>query len=176
MEANFYNSQRQGPAVPTAPKNMPFLEKVRVAGELEDISDAREIALAVFRTMRELIPLEASDRVAGELQEVTLQADGKPPHNEIASLWEDTNPLVRFFRRLRPAYQKEPDISSRIRQKAGLASRAAPEAVIKAVFSATKDELSPGTIQEIGRFLPGEIRRMWEESKSLNKPLAESFG
>lgn len=163
MEANFYNSLRQGPAVPTAPKNMPFLEKVRIAGELEDISDAREIALAVLRTVRQLMPLEASDRVAGELHKVvTLQADDKLPNDEIASLWKDTNPLVRFFRRLRPAYQSEPDILFRIRQKAGLASRAALEAVIKAVFSATKDDLSPETIQEIGRFLPGEIRQMWE--------------
>jgi uncharacterized protein (DUF2267 family) len=141
---------------------MPFLEKVRIAGELEDISDARDLALAVCRTVRELMPLEASDRLAGELQKVTFQADDKPPHDRIASLWEDTNPLVRFFRRLRPAYQWEPDISFRIRQKAWFASIAAPEAVIKAVFSATKDELSPETIQEIGRFLPEEIRQMWE--------------
>ncbi|MBW4492928.1 MAG: DUF2267 domain-containing protein [Oscillatoria princeps RMCB-10] len=65
MKANFYTSLSPGQTVPTAPENMPFLEKVRVAGELEDISDARESAEAVFRTVRELMPLEASDRVAG---------------------------------------------------------------------------------------------------------------
>lgn len=130
----------------------------------------------VFRTVRELMPLEASDRVAGELQKVTLQADDKPPHHEIASLWKDTNPLVRFFRRLRPAYQREPDtFLFGIRQKAWVASGVDPEAVIKAVFSATKDELCPETIQEIACFLQGEIRRMWEEAESINKPLAGSL-
>lgn len=64
MEANFYNSLSQGTAVPISPKDMLFLEKVRIAGELEDICDARDVTEAVFRTVRELMPLEASDRVA----------------------------------------------------------------------------------------------------------------
>ncbi|MBW4492929.1 MAG: DUF2267 domain-containing protein [Oscillatoria princeps RMCB-10] len=82
-----------------------------------------------------------------------LQADDKPPHYQIAYLWKDTNPLVRFFHRLRPAYQTEPDtFLFRIRQKAGFASRVAPEAVIKAVFSVTKDAIYLENFRKLAAF------------------------
>jgi uncharacterized protein (DUF2267 family) len=35
---------------------------------------------------------------------------------------------------------------------------------IKAVFSATKDELSEERIQEIAGFLPDKIRELWEQA------------
>jgi uncharacterized protein (DUF2267 family) len=50
----------------------------------------------------------------------------------------------------------------RIRQEAGLPQGVEPETVIKAVFSATKDELSEERVKEISGFLPDEIRKMWE--------------
>jgi uncharacterized protein (DUF2267 family) len=36
--------------------------------------------------------------------------------------------------------------------------------VVKAVFSATKDELSEERVKEIADFLPDEIRKLWEEA------------
>jgi uncharacterized protein (DUF2267 family) len=38
------------------------------------------------------------------------------------------------------------------------------ETVTKAVFAATKEELSPERITEIAQFLPGKIRQIWEEA------------
>lgn len=38
------------------------------------------------------------------------------------------------------------------------------EQVVKAVFSATKDELSPERIEEIASWLPDRVRQLWEEA------------
>lgn len=38
------------------------------------------------------------------------------------------------------------------------------EQAVTAVFFATKDELSPERIQEIASWLPGHIRKLWEEA------------
>jgi uncharacterized protein (DUF2267 family) len=38
------------------------------------------------------------------------------------------------------------------------------EQAVKAVFSATKDELSPERIQEIASWLPGRVRELWDEA------------
>lgn len=38
------------------------------------------------------------------------------------------------------------------------------EQVVKAIFSATKDELSPERIEEIASWLPEKVRQLWEEA------------
>jgi hypothetical protein len=52
----------------------------------------------------------------------------------------------------------------RIRQEAGLPQGVEPETVIKAVFSATKDELSEERVQEIAGFLPDKILELWQQA------------
>jgi uncharacterized protein (DUF2267 family) len=165
MEANPPQSLREGPAVAIASKDMPFLEKVMLKGELEDVFDARDVSEVVFRTMRDMMTTEASDRVAGELHEAAEPSKDKALQNEIADLWKDTNPIVAFLSRIRPPLEIKPEnFRRRINQEAGLPPGVEPETVIKAVFSATKDELSAERIQEIAGFLPGEIRQMWEQA------------
>ena len=39
------------------------------------------------------------------------------------------------------------------------------EQVVKAVFAATKDELSEERINEVANWLPGRVRELWEEAK-----------
>ena len=142
-----------------------FLEKVMAGAGLEDIFDARDITEVVFRTMRDMMTTEASDRVASELHEEAEQTKDKALQNEVADLWKDTNPIVAFLSRVRPALEIKPEtFIRRIRQEGGLQSTVAPETAIKAVFSATKDELSAERIQEIANILPGEIRLMWDQA------------
>ena len=163
MEANPPKSLEEGPAVPIATKDMPFLEKVMFKGELEDIFDARDITEVVFRTMRDMMTNEASDRVADELHKEAEPTEDKALQNEIAELWKDTNPIVSFLSRIRPPLIIKSDtFLFRIRQEAGLPQGVEPETVIKAVFSATKDELSEERVKEIAGFLPDEIRKMWQ--------------
>ena len=165
MDANPPKSLEEGPVVPIATKDMPFLEKVMFKGELEDIFDARDITEVVFRTMRDMMTNEASDLVADELHKEAEPTEDKALQNEIADLWKDTNPIVSFLSRIRPPLIIKSDtFLFRIRQEAGLPQGVEPETVIKAVFSATKDELSEDRVKEIAGFLPGEILQMWEQA------------
>jgi uncharacterized protein (DUF2267 family) len=163
MEATPPKSLQEGPVVPIATKDMPFLEKVMYKGELEDIFDARDITEVVFRTMRDMMTNEASDRVASELHKEIEPTEDKALQNEISDLWKDTNPIVSFLSRIRPPLIIKSDtFLFRIDQEASLQRGVEPETVVKAVFSATKDELSEERIKEIAEFLPDKIRELWE--------------
>lgn len=171
METNPPASLREGPVAPIASKDMAFLEKVMLKANLPDVFDAREITTEVFRTMRDLMTTEAADHVESELHKEMLHTKNKRLQKEIADLWKDTNPLVGFISRLRPPFHgPAPFIIDsdlfvfRIEQEGGLPGNVNPETAIKAVFSATKDELSEERIQEVAGFLPDRIRKMWEEA------------
>jgi uncharacterized protein (DUF2267 family) len=165
MDANPPESLKKGPAVPIYSKDMPFLEKVVLKGNLNDFYDARDITEVVFRTMRDMMTTEAANRVADELHEEIEPTKEKALQNEVADLWLDTNPLVRFLSKIRPPLIiKEDTFLFRIAQEGGLPPGVDPETVVKAVFSATKEELSQERIKEIASFLPGKIREMWEQA------------
>ncbi|NJN57892.1 MAG: DUF2267 domain-containing protein [Leptolyngbyaceae cyanobacterium SL_5_9] len=165
MEANPPAALGKGPAVPIVQENMPFLEKVMLKGNLEDVFDARDVSEVVFRTMRDMMSTEAADRVTSELHEEALPTDDKALQNEVAELWQDTNPIVRFLSKIRPPLEIKPEtFLFRINQEAGLPRGVEAETAIKAVFSATKDELSEERINEVANFLPGEIKQMWQQA------------
>jgi uncharacterized protein (DUF2267 family) len=165
MNADPPKALESGPSVPIADKDTPFLERVMVKANLEDLYDARDITEVVFRTMRDMMTNELVDRVAEELHEPMEPTDERALQNEVADLWIDTNPLVRFLSRVRPPLIiKEDTFLFRIRQESGLPARTDEETVITAVFSAAKDELSEDRIKEIAEFLPGKIRQMWEHA------------
>ncbi len=163
MEQNPPRSLKRGSTVPIATKDTPFLEKVKIKGGLSDLYDARDITEVVFRTMRDMMPNQTVDRVAGELHKEMEPTDEKALQNEIEDLWQDTNPLVRFLSRVRqPLTIKDDTFLFRVKQEASLQQTVDPETVVKAVFSATKDELTEDRIQEIKGFLPGVIRQLWD--------------
>ena len=164
MNADPSTSGQQNSA-PIDPKDTPFLEKVKNKANLGDLYDARDLTEVVFRTMRDMMTTEASDRVASELHEEIEPTKEKALQNEVADLWKDTNPIVAFLSRVRPPLEIKPEtFIRRIRQEGGLQPTVEPETLITAVFSATKDELSQERIQEIAGFLPGEIRQMWDQA------------
>lgn len=165
MEANPPKALREGPATPIAEKDMPFLEKVMLRGNLTDLFDARDISEVVFRTMRDMMTNEAVDRVGSELHEAMEPTEDKALQNEIADLWKDTNPIVHFLSRIRPPLIIKSDtFLFRIEQEAGLPPGTNVELVVKAVFTATKDELSEERIKEISGFLPDKIKELWEQA------------
>lgn len=148
-----------------AEKDKPFLKKVMDRGNSPDLFDARDITVVVFRTMRDLMDTEAADQVAEELHKEAFPTQKKALQNEIADLWQDTNPIVAFISRIRPPLKIDSDLFlRRVNQEAGLARGIEVKTVIKAVFYATKDELSSERVQEIATFLPDQIRQMWEEA------------
>jgi uncharacterized protein (DUF2267 family) len=132
-----------------------FLEKIKTKGHLKDLKEARHAAEVVYRTMRDVMPNEAIDRVDEELDDAPDVAE---------NLWTDTNPLVYFLSRLRPQLEIKPEnFLVRLRQEANLPGADA-ETIIKAVFAATKDELSQERVAEIAGYLPGEISDFWNEA------------
>lgn len=152
-------------------KNLPFLEKVKEQSGLGDIYDARDITEVVYRVMRDLMTTEAADKVEAELHKPAEQSDDKSLQMEIADLWHDSNPLVRFLSRVRPPWQG-PGIFKidsdrflfRVANEGGMQPNVDRERVVKAVFSATKDELSPERIEEIASWLPDHVRQLWQEA------------
>ncbi|MEW5859508.1 MAG: DUF2267 domain-containing protein [Cyanobacteriota bacterium] len=133
-----------------------FLEKVKAKGNLKDLDEAKSATEVVFRTMRDVMSNEAVERVEEELDNSAT--------DEVEDLWEDTNPIVSFLSKIRPQLKIKPEnFLVRLRQEANLPGRDA-ETIIKAVFSATKEELSPERSQEVASYLPGEIQEMWEQA------------
>ncbi len=158
-----------------ADKDRSFLEYVMVEGGFADPYDARDFTEVVFRIMRDLMTTEAADRVASELHEEMMPTDEKALQMEVTDLWKDTNPLVGFLSRVRPPWQG-PGIFKinsdrfffRAANESGL--ERSPEdkdkerkQAVKAVFTATKRELSPERIAEIATWLPEDgVRELWD--------------
>lgn len=165
MKANPPAALQTGPSTPIATKDTDFLEKVMLKGNIEDIYDARDITEIVFRTMRDLMTNEAQADIASDLHTTTLETDKKALSGEVSDLWKDSNPLVRFLSKIRPPLKFSDDtFLFRIEKEAGLPKTTGPNTVVKAVFSATKEELSGDRIAEVAEFLPGKVRTLWEEA------------
>jgi uncharacterized protein (DUF2267 family) len=136
-----------------------FLEKVMQQSNLQTVNEAQTATKVVFRILRDMVDRDTSDNVADELREEAPEAD-----MEIKDLWKDTNPMVSFFSRISPArpLKVSPGVFMlRLQQEGALPSDTEPQQVAKAVFSATKDELSEARIQEVAGFLPDDIRQLW---------------
>ncbi len=165
MSENPPEEMQTGPSVEIATKDMDFLKKVMLRGNISSIYDARDLTEVVFRTMRDLMTTEATEHVASELHTEAIHTDKKAAQEEIAELWKDSNPLVRLLSQIRPKLKFDDDtFLFRIEKEGGLPKVTGPNTVVKAVFSATKDELSAERIAEIAEFMPGKVRVLWEEA------------
>jgi uncharacterized protein (DUF2267 family) len=130
-----------------------FLEKVMKRASLPDIYDARDLTLVVFRTMRDMMTTEASERTEEAFKD-----------EKIAQLWKDDNPIVAFLSKIRPPLEIDSEtFLRRIKQEGGVPKGVSAEAVVVAVFSAAREELPPERAQEIANFLPDGLRVMWEQ-------------
>jgi uncharacterized protein (DUF2267 family) len=164
MEKDPPTALRQGISEPIVDKYTPFLEEVALKAELPDIFDARDLSNLVYRTMRDLMPTETAKTVEAELhEEMEEGATNKRLQSEIADLWKDDNPIVAWLSKVRPPLKFDDDtFIFRVEKEGGLPRGTTGEKVINAVFSATKQELSEQTKQQVSQFLPGKIKDMWE--------------
>ncbi len=143
-----------------------------VKGNLSDLYDARDITEVVFRVMRDVMSTREADRVESELENedaAAASAEDKSLHVDIAELWHDTNPIVSFLSRLRPSLKGEAPFGidsdlflARVDREGAVPKTTNGEIVTRAVFAATKDELSPQRIDEISSWLPeGKVKELW---------------
>jgi uncharacterized protein (DUF2267 family) len=160
-----------------ADKDRSFLEYVMVEGDFADPYDARDFTEVVFRIMRDLMTTEAANRVADELHEEIMPTTEKALQLEVTDLWKDSNPIVAFLSRVRPPWQ-DPGIFKidsdlfffRAANEGGLErdpvnKEGQRQQAVKAVFSATKKELSPERIEEVASWLPeAGVRELWAEA------------
>jgi uncharacterized protein (DUF2267 family) len=130
-----------------------FLQKVMHRASLPDIYDARDLTLVVFRTMRDMMTTEASERTEKAFED-----------DKIAQLWKDDNPIVSFLSKLRPPLEIDSEtFLRRVKQEGGVPKGVSPEAVVIAVFSTAREELPEERAKEISSFLPEGLRIMWEQ-------------
>ncbi|MGB7251641.1 MAG: DUF2267 domain-containing protein [Phormidesmis sp.] len=165
MSENPPAALQAGPSTEIATKDMDFLKKVMLKGHIDNVYDARDFTEVVFRTMRDLMTSEATGQVASELHKSATSSEKKAAQEEVADLWKDSNPIVRFLSNIRPTLNFDDEtFLFRVKSEGGLPKTTGPNTVVKAVFSATKDELSAERIAEIAEFMPGKIRTLWEEA------------
>lgn len=167
MQENPPASIRNGPTTPIATKDMAFLKKVMIRGNLKDLFDARDLTELVFRTMRDLMTTKAVQNVGDALEgeKILPNTDQKALQEDIVDLWEDTNPLVHFLSEIRPPLNFDAEtFIFRVEQEGTIPKSSGPKTVIKAVFAATKDELNQERIDEIAKFMPGEILELWQDA------------
>lgn len=147
----------------TQEKNKAFLDKVIANSKLETVNEAQTATKVVFRILRDLLPREEVDKLADELRgEEAPNAD-----MEIKDLFKDTNPMVSFFSYISPIQQlniSKDTFMLRLNQEGAVRHDTDPEEVTKAVFGATKDELSQAQIDNVTKCLSDEIRAIWQQA------------
>ena len=147
----------------TQEKNKAFLKKVVAETNLETINEAQTATKVVFRILRDLLPREEVDKLADELREEAPKAD-----MEIKDLFKDTNPMVSFFSYISPIQQLNIDKDTfmlRLKQEGAVRHDTDAEAVTKAVFGATKAEISTEQINNVAKCISDdEIRTLWQQA------------
>lgn len=150
--------------------NQSFLEKVAAQGRLTSLYEAQEMAEIVFRTMRDLMNADLIERVENQLSGITAHtSENKTLQGSVADLWQDSNPLVGWLSRIRPPFaRKAPGgindqlFFTRVQREGGMPRTTTAPTVVKAVFTATKEELSDDCVSAIANCLPGKIRQLWQ--------------
>ena len=147
----------------TQEKNKAFLDKVIAETNLKTVNEAQTATKVVFRILRDLLPREEIDKLADELREDAPKAD-----MEIKDLFKDTNPMVSFFSYISPIQQLNIDRDTfmlRLRQEGAVRHDTDAEAVTKAVFGATKAEISSEQIENVAKCISDdEIRALWQQA------------
>ncbi len=147
----------------TQEKNQAFLEKVIANSNLETVNEAQTATKVVFRILRDLLPREEVDKLADELREDAPKAD-----MEIKDLFKDTNPMVSFFSYISPIQQlniSKDIFMLRLNQEGAVRHDTDAEEVTKAVFSATKDEISSEQVENVAKCISDdEIRSLWQQA------------
>lgn len=143
-------------------KQQSFLEKVIERSDLKTENEAQRAANVVFRLLRDMMSNQETNRVEEDLRTRASEAE-----QDAVGLWRDPNVMVAFFSRISPIQKlniRPGTFMLRLQQEGVLPDGVSPESVTQAVFSATKEILSPERSHEVAEALPAEIRQIWEQA------------
>lgn len=147
-----------------------FLQKVALKGNLTSLYEAKEMSEIVFRVMRDMMDAPLIEAIAADLSTAAHRGKNKTLTGPIAQLWNDSNPVVGWLSRIRTAFsQSGPGgiddqlFIKRVRLEGGIPKNTTAPEVVKAVFAATKPELSEANVQAVATHLPGKIRVFWNQ-------------
>lgn len=148
-----------------------FLQKVALQGNLTSLYEAKEMSEIVFRVMRDLMDAPLIDAIANDLNASAHKGKNKLLTAPIAQLWTDSNPVVGWLSRVRSAFSHQAPAGiddqlflKRVRLEGGIPKTTTAPEVVKAVFSATKAELSEENIQAVADHMPGKIQSFWTQA------------
>lgn len=136
-----------------------FADAIRDRAQLTDAYDARDLSEVVFRSMRDLMSTEVADRITEDL------ARSEGAGEAFIALWKDTNPVTSWLSRVRrPLIYDDDTFLFRVRQEGGLQKGKDETAVVNAVFSVLKPNLSSESVTAIADALPGKVKQMWNQA------------
>ncbi|MBV8883558.1 MAG: DUF2267 domain-containing protein [Chroococcidiopsidaceae cyanobacterium CP_BM_RX_35] len=148
--------------VEQAQKQQSFLKKVVERSGLETENQAQRATNVVFRLLRDMMSNQETNRVEEDLRKRASEAE-----QDAVNLWQDPNVMVAFFSRISPIQKLNISPGTfmlRLKEEGVLPEGVSPELVTQAVFSATKEILSPERSHEVAQALPAEIRQLWEQA------------
>mgnify|MGYP006266230417 CR=1 FL=1 len=148
-----------------------FLQKVALQANLTNLYEAKEMSEIVFRVMRDMMDASLIDAISADLNASAHVGKNKILTVPISQLWNDSNPIVGWLSRIRSPFGHEAPggiddtwFLRRVRLEGGIPKTSTAPETVKAVFAATKAELSEANIQAVESRLPGRIRLFWKQA------------
>lgn len=127
-------------------KPMTMYRRVVVEADLDDGDRGRRATAAVLHALRDRLTPDEGRQAVAQLP------------RELKTMWAPLAAPKRPLKIHRDAFYE------RVRSEAALRSLREARAVTTAVFSALKEQLSPGEADDVHAQLPKDLKRVWEDA------------
>ena len=124
-----------------------FYRQVLIETGRPSLEDAKRVTAAVLHALRDRLTADEADHAAAQLP------------RPLKVLWWAGEAEGR-----RPVKMHRKAFNQRVEREAGLASEREARQVIRAVFGALKEQLSPGEVEDILTQLPKDLKPVWEDA------------
>src|SRR5215475_15495095 len=125
-----------------------FYRRVMIETGRRDQEGAKQATAAVLQALRDRLTPQEADQAVAQLP------------RELQILWS----IGEEEGRDRPLKMHRAEFYERVRGEGGLASLGDARSVTRAVFSALKDQLSPGEGDDVYAQLPKDLKTVWEDA------------
>lgn len=127
-------------------KPMTMYRRVVVEADLDGVDRGKRATAAVLHALRDRLTPEEGRQAVAQLP------------RELKTMWAPAAAPKHPLKIHRDAFYE------RVRAEAALTSLREARAVTTAVFSALKEQLSPGEADDVHAQLPKDLKRVWEDA------------